>query len=734
MENPEALWDTDWMELYSRVSPMHKVDLSSSGGDEKSRYYLSAGILDQEGMIVTTDYQRYTLNMNAETKVRDWLTVGGMLNVAAENRSVLEGRAMNAIREYPQIYPEFADNGYLGGPLSIEGFENHYNILMRANAAGHPNWHLYGYNDDRHKVTTLANLFAEINILPGLRFKSSVNASYIRYDRIFQQKRDAGVAALNRGNVFSSMDRTLSYTLENLLMYDKSWEEHTISMVAGYEYNQLDDYRLSGERSDYQNDRLPYLTAGQTIENATDGASSYVLMSYLSRLNYNYKGKYLASATFRRDGSSRFGPENKWGNFPSISAGWIVSEEDFIGIPDVINNLKIRASYGLTGNDGFPNYSWISRMAMTPLAIGNTSSSSYYPTDIENRQLAWERTKQLNLGLDVALMDGRFTLVADYYNSISDGLLLNVPVPTTTGFGSVFKNIGALETQGFELGLTSRNIVSLKNGLSWTTTATFSRDRSLITDLGPNDAPIIFTRSNMGIINAVGEVPFSFYGYKYDGVYMNQAEIDADPVEYNFEVNPGEGRYVDVNGDGIISGDDRTIIGNNQPDFIWALGNSFQFRQIDFSFQLGGTVGGKIYNAHARRSIFNHEGRNYFAGLEDRWRSEEEPGNGYNYKLDVDLYGMEKQPSDYWLVSTTYARLRNVTLGYTFPEEYAQRLGFSSGRIYFNGVNLLHWQEAETISDPENTTGSNDDAAVSGVQFNPYPTATTFSLGLNIKF
>lgn len=734
LENPETLWDTDWQDLTSRAAPMHKADISTSGGGENSNYYLSGGVLEQEGMIPTTGYQRYTLNMNGESSLKDWLKVGGMLNVSYDNQSVLQGDAMNTTREYPSIYPEYGNNGYLGGPLSIDGFENHYNILMRADNQGHPYWHLYGFDDDRHSTNTLGKIFTEISLLPGLKFISSFNASYLRNDRKFHEKKDRGVQKIYRGEVFSSMSRSLNYTFTNVLNYDRTWGDHQISAVAGYEYNQRDYYYLSGERDDFDNDLVPYLSGGSVIDNANDDASVYALMSIFGRFNYNFKEKYLISATLRRDGSSRFGPANRWGNFPSISAGWKLSEENFINIPDVVNNLMIRASYGLTGNDGFPNYAWISRMQMTPVAIGNNSSSSYYPSNIENPDLAWERTRQFNIGLDVSLMSNRFTLEANYYNSISDGLLLNVPIPTTSGFGSIFRNIGELETNGFELGLTSRNLVSLNNGLSWTTNLTISKDRSLITKLGPNNAPLQLNRSSMDIINAVGEVPFSFYAYKYDGVYMNQQEIDAHGVEYNFEVHPGDGRYVDINNDGQINADDRTIIGNNQPDFIWGLNNSFSYGNFDLNFAIGGSVGGEIYNAQLRRSIFNHEGRNYVSVLEDRWRSEEEPGDGYHYKLNVDLTGMEKQPSDYWLVSGTYARLRNLTLGYTIPTGYTDSIGIKSARIFFNGTNLLNWQEAETIADPENTTGDNNDAAVAGVQFNSYPTAKTISFGVNVKF
>src|SRR5690606_9669822 len=229
---------------------------------------------------------------------------------------------------------------------------------------------------------------------------------------------------MRRGSLESSMGRTLNYTLENIFSYNKSLGDNNFSAVAGYEYNQRDYYYLLGARDDYDNDQVPYLSAGATISDASDEAYRYALVSMFGRLNYNYKGKYLASASIRRDGSSRFGPDNKWGNFPSLSAGWVLSEEDFLKRATWINNLKLRLSYGLTGNDGFPNYAWISKMEMSPIALGNTATTSYYPSNIENPDLAWERTRQYNFGIDLGILRNRFTLEVDYFQSVSDGLLL----------------------------------------------------------------------------------------------------------------------------------------------------------------------------------------------------------------------------------------------------------------------------------------------------------------------
>lgn len=237
----------------------------------------------------------------------------------------------------------------------------------------------------------------------------------------------------------------------------------------------------------------------------------------------------------------------------------------------------------------------------------------------------------------------------------------------------------------------------------------------------------------MNIINQVGEAPFSFYAYQYDGVYMNQAEIDACPIEYPFPVKPGHGRYVDVNGDGLLTTDDRTIIGNAQPDFTWALTNNFSYRNFNLSFLFHGAVGGDFYFADNRRSMFYHEGRNYLGELRNRWRSEEEPGDGYHYKLSVDIDGLEKEASSYWITDGTYTRLKDVTLSYTIPPGYAERLGLSGSRIFINGTNLFTIQSTSAV-DPENFSGSATDPAAVGVQHSPYPTARTVSLGLNVNF
>jgi hypothetical protein len=238
----------------------------------------------------------------------------------------------------------------------------------------------------------------------------------------------------------------------------------------------------------------------------------------------------------------------------------------------------------------------------------------------------------------------------------------------------------------------------------------------------------------MGIINQIESVPFSFYGYEYDRVYMNQAEIDTDDLKYPFTVYPGCGRYKDINADGMINADDRTIIGNGQPDFIWAFTNDFRYKNFNFSFMFHGSVGNEVYDAVRRRSLFNHEGRNYLSEVNNRWRSEAQPGDGYHYKLSVDINGLEKDASSYWITDGSYTRLKDVTLGYTLSKRFCSKFGLANVRVYFNGTNLFTVQDTSaSVIDPESSTSNTDPSAV-GVQFSPYPNAKSYNFGLNVKF
>ncbi|MCC5905844.1 MAG: TonB-dependent receptor [Balneolaceae bacterium] len=731
LENPETLPDVDWQDVIFRDAPMHQANLSVSGGDDRSSYYLSFGLVNQDGIIVNTGYEKYTLNLNADTNLGDWLRIGARANTSYDQQTGSQAIHIRTANQYPPIYPVYSDDGYLGGPHNQPGFEDYDAILFRAHH-GHPLQKIDEI-DDRDGFDVTGNAFAEVEFLSGLAFRSSFSTFYSRNDRIYFEQADTRIApgVRRQARHRSWMNRTLNYTWENILMYNENWQDHNIDIVAGYEFNKREYYQLYGERRDYDTDILPYLGAGNTIHNANDSVNENALISMLGRINYNFKGRYLASVSFRRDGSSRFGPENKWGNFPAFSVGWRISDESFMDPLNLLSELTVRSSYGFTGNDSIGNYSWISSMSQNRAAIGNNLFTSYHPSSVQNPDLRWERTKQLNLGVNLGLFEDRILLEGDYYRSDSDGLLLNVPIPSTSGFTSQIRNIGAVRNNGMELSLTSRNIST--SNFFWSTQVIFARNRAVVTQLGPDDAPVTFSSNNMDIINQVGETPFSFFGYDYIGAYRNQEEIDAHGVEYPFEVHPGMGMYRDVNGDGRITSDDRTIIGNPEPDFTWAMTHSFQFKSFDLSFLIHGNVGGEIYDANWRRSMFYHEGRNYLREANNRWRSLEEPGDGYVHALTVDVaQTLERESSSYWVLDGTFTRLKDLTFGYSLPAELSSRFGLRNARVYFNATNLFTIQSTTTI-DPENFDGSADSSII-GSQHSPYPSAKTFSLGFNLQF
>ncbi|GAA4433048.1 TonB-dependent receptor [Ravibacter arvi] len=729
-DNPETLENTDWQDLIFRTAPMHKVELNGSGGNSKTNFIVSAGYVRQQGIVITSDYRKYTFSLKANSRIKSWLNIGGALNMSYDHENEPYNRTVEWAVQYPTIYPVYGNNGLLGAPANTPGFEKYDAILFRPKN-GHP---LYQITDDiqHQQFNSLGNFFVGLDLLPGLRFKSSFNFYVNRADNTNYQavNHNLGPSYYTEGIMTVNQGRTLNYTSQNLLTYDKSFGEHSFSVLGGMEYNSNDYYYTNQERRGYDNDLVKALSAGKTVFQSEDNKTRSVLISYFSKLNYSLKGKYLLSASIRRDGSSRFGPNNKWGLFPSVSGGWIASEENFLKNVGFLNNFKVRASYGLTGNDRFADYKWIGSMAQGRVAFGNTLNTTYYPGSITNPDLEWERTRQLNAGVDIGLFNNRVSFEADYYLSKSDGLLLDVPVPVVSGFNSVFKNIGKLQNRGFELNLATHN---LTGALTWSSQINFSQNRNKVLALGKDNAPMIYQPGfGMESINQVGQPIFSFYGYRYDGVYMNQAEVDADPSRYA-SAKPGDGRYVDINGDGKLNAADRTIIGNYTPDFIWGVTNNFTYKGFDLNILVQGVQGSDVYDNNIHRSMLYHEGRNYYKEMTNRWRSEAEPGDGYHYKLTVDLDGYEKTASSYWIVDGSYLRVKSLTLGYTVPPAILSRLKLESLRFYVNAQNPFTYKKAP-VFDPENFNGSATNVAARGVTHSPYPSAKSYTIGLNIGF
>lgn len=730
LDNPETLPNTDFQDVIYRSAPVNRLNLNITGGSEKSTFLLSGGYINQKGIALSSQYQKYSVSLKNVTKLYNWLEVGGMTTLSYDRETEPFSRMFEWAVQYPSIYPVYSANGYLGSPNNEPGFSNYNAILFRPQN-GHP---LYRIGDDiqRRRLNNIGNLYAQIKIIPGLSFKTAFNYYVNRTDNSNYQAVDheLGAAYYTQGIMTVDQTRIINYTYQNLLTYDKSFGEHSINALLGTEFNYNDLYYTLQERRGYDNDLLHSLSAGKTVFEATDNVAKTKLISYFGRLNYDYQNKYLLSASLRRDGSSRFAPNNKWGYFPAVSAGWVVSQENFFQDVTAVSNLKLRASYGLTGNDRFADYRWIGGIAQGRVAFGNTLGTSYYPSGITNPDLQWERTRQLDIGVELALYKNRIVVEADWYRSTSDGLLLDVPVPVVSGFTSVFQNKGKLENKGFEVNINTQN---LTGAFKWNSQINFSTNKNKILALGADNAPMIFTSavaSGMQKINVVGQPVFNFYGYQYGGVYTNQAEIDADPAHYP-TATPGDGRYIDIDKNGVLNADDRTIIGNAVPDFIWGFTNNFSFKGFDLSVLFQGVQGGQLMDENVHRAMLYHEGRNYSKEMVNRWRSEAEPGDGYHYKLKVDLDGYEKTPSSYWLSDASYFRLKSLTLGYNIPDYILRSIKLSSARIYVNGTNLFTHKKSPVV-DPEGFAGDASDATRRGVNGNSYPAAKVVSVGITV--
>ncbi|RRB02448.1 SusC/RagA family TonB-linked outer membrane protein [Larkinella rosea] len=736
---------TDWQDVMFRVAPSHNAQLSVSGGTEKTQFLFSGSYLGQQAVLDENYYKRLSLRTNIKHNVSDKFSVG--LNLSAttvfDRTEGTQGKSdvvSLAIQSDP-IFPVYNENGNLGyrDPNSVWSKYIAYNDLNL--------WHPYSltrfYHKQNKSFNTLATAFAEYYITNDLKFRTSINGNLFntRLNSYRVKNQGYGYSGLlpAEGNVQSSY--MLNWLSENTLTYDKRFGDHNLNVLAGYSVQKQRDEFATVTSGSFPNDLVETLNAG-VVTSGSSTATEWSMISYLGRAQYNFQNKYFLTAAIRRDGSSRFGKESRWGYFPSVSAGWLISDESFMQNVKFVNNLKVRASYGIAGNNQIPNYGAISLLSATNYVSGAALASGLTISNISNTNLKWERTGQLNIGLDLRVLNDRIGLSAEYYNSVTRDMLLNVPVPDISGFSSQLTNIGRMRNRGVELNLNSKNTTGK---VIWTTDLNFSRNRNTVLQLGPTNAPIIYTDFVVAVKTEVGQPISNFYGYVVDGVFKNQAAVDAAP--HYSTTKPGDPIIRDVNGDGKITPDDRTSLGNYQPDFTAGLTNTVSYKGFDFSFLLQGTYGGEIVNQNFRYLGFWNNGRNMFASVDNRWRSEADPGDGKHFRATLGLTGLQDQFHSLWVEDASFTRLKNIRISYTLPTSLTRRTPFRVARVYVNADNVYLWSKY-TNYDPENTTygasnyssGSNGlnasgnapNGAFIGVDYGSYPIPRVVTIGLKV--
>lgn len=712
---------TNWQKEILRTGSTQSHQIAIATGSENTKVYLSGNYFRQKGVISNTDFIRYTGNLSVEQKIGERFKSG--VNVRGYRTesdlrgfegSIVESNIMyNLLRYDPTVPIRNADGTYGRSKLPMYG--------------NNPLVYVYEPTDRENNVGFHGDANASYDIIKGLSAKMNVGYDYAA------NTKGTYTPTTIPGSIGSASKRksgTSRALMELFANYDRSFgKDHRINALAGYSY-QKDIYEdLYGASSDYSNDFFLYhnLGAGKNRSDLQTLQNSSVLTSYFGRVNYAFKDKYLLTATFRADGSSRFGKNNKFGYFPSASVAWRASEEQFVKDWGIFSNLKVRASYGLTGNDRIPNYSALARMGVKIVSTdGETVSKGLAPDNILNPDLKWETTSQFDAGIDMGFFDNRLNITADYYHKRTTDLLQNVPTSIITGFNSMLVNAGTLENRGIELGIESVNFRTDK--FSWNTAFNIAFNKNKVVSLGGRDQ-IIITGNKPDGSAAYMEFSIlrpdlalsSIYGYVWDGIIQQGEKYSAQP-----NAVPGDPKFRDVNGDGIINAKDRTVIGNGNPDFFFGLTNDLKYKNWDLTVFFQGSFGNELYNVNR---LVLEENRSQDAL--NFWRPDNPsttvPRNGY-YSLQYGGYVNSRFVED-----ASYLRCKNVVLGYTFPVKNWGK-SVKNLRLYLNAQNLFTITKY-TGFDPEVSTDAASGMNANlgrGKDFNAYPASRIYMVGARL--
>ena len=731
LNGTQGLTDTDWQDEIFRTAAIQSHNVSVSGGTKNFRYYASGEYMDQEGLIISSGFKRYSGRFNMDL-TSGKLKVGLNINPTLTQHDLVNSEGpwwdhgvVGVALHISPIHPVFNEDGSYNFGGNAWGFAmtDAVNPVALANEI----------QDELDHLRLLGNVYAEYSILDNLSYRLSFGVDLNNFQRdyfwpSFVERRGQSGPRVPIGTSRSRF--TTNWLVENLLNYTTAIGKNNIQAIAGFT-SQKETFKNSELfATNFPNDLVSTLNAGQI----TDGGSfqeEWSLLSALARVQYNYDNTYYFSAAIRADGSSRFGENNKWGYFPSASAGWRISGEPFMENVSAISNLKLRASYGQTGNFQIPNYGSIGLLGFTDYVLGgNQIAPGLAPSTPSNPDLSWEKTTMIDIGIDFGLFNDAIYLELDYYDANTEDLLLNVPVPMSSGFTTELRNIGEVSNKGFEASITVQNKTT---ELGWAVTGNFATNTNEVISLADN-VPQIIVGGGTGSaqwITTPGEPIGSYYNPVYDGVFMNQEQVDALPSVGN--ARPGDLIFQDLDGDGEINfANDRQIQGNYLPEFTYGATVNLDYKGFDFSAALQGAYGHEILHLF-RRYIYNQEGNmNLMRGALERWRSEAEPGDGQTNRANRLQTGSNGQTSNWHLEDGTYMRVRNISLGYTFPKEWMTPLGVSNLRTYFSVQNPFTFTDYLGYN-PE--VNSRPDSALNpGEDYASYPLARVYTLGVNLSF
>ena len=716
--NPSELGaGTDWMDELLRTGVMQNYTVSYSGGNEKSHYYVSGGFLDQSGIVKSVNYRRFTFQSNSDAQVLKWLKFSNNITFSADTKKSGSYNIGDALKALP-IYPVKNEDGSWSGP---DGNSEWYGSTRNPIGPTELNKsQTDGYN-------FLANLTAELTFTKWLKFKSTFgyDAKFWFIDN-FTPKYNWKPTPTEETSRYKSDNKSFTYLWDNYFLFDHTFaEKHRVGLMAGMSAQWNTNDYLNAQKNVFMFDNVHEMDNGEEMYAIGGNETEWALLSYMARVNYSYEDRYLLTATIRRDGSSRFGKKHRWGTFPSVSVAWRASQEKWFPKNDYINDLKVRAGYGVTGSQAsVGNYSYLAsyNTSVYPFGISSGNQTALVSSTLANPYIHWEEVAQTNIGFDASLFNSRVMFSFDAYLKETRDMLVKASIPITSGFEdttTTYTNAGKVRNQGIEMSL---HTINFTGELGWETNLTATYNKNKIKDLN-SDVPYYINQINNSYVTMLAkDYPINvFYGYVTDGIFQNQSEVNTHAVQPGAE--PGDIRFRDLNNDGVINDSDRTVIGNPNPSWLFSMNNSLSYKGFELSVFLQGIAGNKIYNANNIDNTGMAAAYNQTTDVLKRWQ-----GEGTSNSMPRAVFGDPNQNtrvSDRFVENGSYLRLKNITLSYTFPKQWLQKAQIENARLSLS---------CENVATITGYSGFDPEVGINGIDQNRYPISRTFSLGLNFNF
>ena len=725
-QNPESYGEgTNWFDVLTRTAPIQSYDLTLRSAKDNSSTTVIGGYQEQQGVLLNTGTKLFSLRLNhdlrlADNKIKIGFNLAPSYRLDHNNRLSTDGvggmfeRIFEASPLFDPVNPDGSYTKYVSSPPMVLYF-NPYAQFMLA-------------KDDYITTRILGNGYLNYEFMKGLTLKTNFGVdkgaeTRNQFSHSLMTSSDVATA------VASSVDN-YSWTAEANLQYNKDFDGHHFDILGGYSIQRYESVNNSVNGTGFPSNDIPWINAATVISNGGSGITDYAMLSLLGRINYTYNGKYLLTVAMRRDGSSRFGVDSQYGNFPSVSAGWLLSRENFAKDWKWLDLFKLRTSYGITGNNFFGNYVAVSTVGEANYVLDGVLVPGNTINGMGNAELAWERVKQFDVGFDLAMLNNRISFTYDYYHKITDGLIQDRRIPRASGFATIKSNVGKFTMWGHELTL---NTVNTIGQVKWNTNVNFSFDRNIINALV---SPGFIRRNNTVTSdyyrNQEGYPLGTFYGFIFEGLYKDAADL-ANSAKYKNQSDIGTIKVRDVNGDGVIDDvNDRTFIGDPTPTFTFGMTNNLAYKNWDFSLTLAGSVGGEILNAARWAYRTNMDGsRMLTSDVKDRWRSIENPGSGMYPRTKTGSTVMGRQVNSQWVEDGSYLTAKNISVGYTVNLKTSSIM--RNVRFYGSVQQAFVWSPYSGMNPEINFAGLDPTLGI-GIDENAYPIPRTFSFGLTATF